>query len=38
MFFMFSEERDIKGSKITYLVLVLMELGYGILTEITLGG
>ena len=32
---MFWEERDIKGSKITYLALLLMEVGYGTLTEIT---
>ena len=37
MFFVFLEERDIKISKITYLALFLIEMGYGNLTKLTSG-
>ena len=34
-FFLFWEERDIKGRKITYLTIFLTEVDYGILTKLT---
>ena len=38
MFFIYREEKDIKESKNTYLASFLTWVGYGILTELTLGG
>ena len=36
MFFVFLEKRDIKLSKIKYLAMFLKDVGYGILTKLTI--